>query len=370
MTTKTFEDRLHRSQDALAEQSIDALVLFPSPNLFYLTGFEEEPAERHLLAFVTPNEFAIVAPTMYADQIMEETYIDNVDNWNDGEDPMTVVNDVLDRLGISDGEILLDDRMFTLFSLDLQDALPDASFGLASEVLDDLRMRKDDGEIKALREAGRISDEASEAIRSIGSDAVGMTETELVAQIRDELESRGGKSFSFEPIVGSGPKGAQPHYRHGNREIQAGEPVILDFGTRYGGYPGDQTRTVVFDGDPPTEFEEIHSIVHDALDAAIEAVEPGVTAGSIDKAARTVIEEAGYGDQFLHRTGHGLGLEVHEEPYIVEGNDTVLEPGMVHSIEPGIYLDGEYGARIEDIVVVTEDGCERLNHSPRTWKPL
>jgi len=283
---------------------------------------------------------------------------------------MTVVNSALDRLGISGGEILLDDRMFTLFSLDLQDALPDASFGLASEVLDDLRIRKDEGELEALREAGRISDEASEAIRSIGADAVGMTEAELVVEIRDELESRGGNGFSFEPIIGSGSKGAQPHYRHGDREIQAGEPVILDFGTRYDGYPGDQTRTVVFDGNRPEEFEEIHSIVHDALDAAVEAIEPGVTAGSIDKAARTVIEDAGYSDQFLHRTGHGLGLEVHEEPYIVEGNDTVLEPGMVHSIEPGIYLEGQYGARIEDIVVVTEDGCERLNHSPRTWKPL
>lgn len=370
MTTTTFENRLNRSQDALAEKSIDALALFPSPNLFYLTGFEEEPAERHLLAFVTQNEFAIVAPTMYADQIQEETYIDNVDNWDDGEDPMAVVNDVFNRLGIAGGEILLDDRMFALFSLDLQEALPDASFGLASDVLDDLRIRKDESELKSLREAGRISDEASEAIRSIGADAIGMTEAELSTKIRNELESRGGNGFAFEPIVGSGPKGAQPHYRHGDRKIQAGEPVILDFGTRYGGYPGDQTRTVVFDGEPPEEFKEIHAIVHDALDAAVDAVESGVTAGSIDDAARSVIEEAGYGDQFVHRTGHGLGLEVHEEPYIVEGNDTVLEPGMVHSIEPGIYLDGKYGARIEDIVVVTEDGCERLNHSPRTWKPL
>ena len=370
MTTPLFEDRLHRCQDALADQDVDALVLFPSPNLFYLTGFEEEPAERHLLAFVTAEDFAIVAPTMYAGQIKAETFIENVDDWDDDEDPMTVVKDVLNRLGISGGEVLLDDRMFALFSLDLQAALQDASFGLASEVLDDLRITKDETELDALCEAGRISDEVSEAVRSMGADAVGLTEAELVEKIRAELEARGGEGFSFPPIVGSGPHSAQPHYRYGDREIQAGEPVILDFGTSYDGYPGDQTRTVVFDGEPPAEFEEIHAVVHDALDAAVEAVEPGVIAGSIDEAARSVIEDAGYGEQFLHRTGHGLGLEIHEEPYIVRGNDTVLEPGMVHSIEPGIYLEDKYGARIEDIVVVTEDGCERLNDSPRTWEPL
>ncbi|WP_254861577.1 M24 family metallopeptidase [Halovivax gelatinilyticus] len=369
MTTESpFETRLHRCQDALSDD--ETLVLFPSPNLLYLTGFEEEPAERHLLAFVTPGDFAIVAPEMYADQIIEETYIERVDAWADGDDPMAVVEDVLSRLGVEGGRVLLDDRMFALFSLDLQAALPNAEFGLASAVLDDLRIRKDEGELDALREAGRISDEASEAIRAMGAEAVGMTEAELAAEIGAEMEARGGDGFSFDPIVGSGPKGAQPHYRHGDREIRAGEPVILDFGTRYDGYPGDQTRTVVFDGEPPEEFERIHAVVHDALDAAVEAVEPGVTAASVDEAARSVIEEAGYGEQFLHRTGHGLGLEVHEAPYIVEGNETVLEPGMVHSIEPGIYLDGRFGARIEDIVVVTEDGCERLNHSPRTWEPL
>ena len=370
MTGAPFEDRLYRCQDKLAEQGVDALVLFPSPNFYYLTGFEEEPAERHLFAFVTTDDFAIVAPTMYADQIKAETFIKEVYDWDDGEDPMAVVEDVLDQLDVSDSKVLLDDRMFALFSLDLQKALPEASFGLASEVLDDLRIIKDETELEALREAGRISDEASETVRAMGADAVGLTEAELVEKIRAELEARGGEGFSFDAIVGSGPNGAQPHYRHGDREIQAGEPVIPDFGTSYDSYPGDQTRTAVFDGEPPAGFEEIHTLVNDALDAAVEAVEPGVTAGSIDEAARSVIENAGYGEQFIHRTGHGLGLEVHEEPYIVADNDTVLEPGMVHSIEPGIYLEGEYGARIEDIVVVTENGCERLNNSPRTWEAL
>ncbi|MFC3959135.1 M24 family metallopeptidase [Halovivax cerinus] len=368
MQPTTFEDRLHRCQDALADREVDALVLFPSSNLYYLTGFSEEPGERHLFAFVTPTGFALVAPTMYADQIVAATYVDDVDTWDDGDDPMAVVCDVLDRLGVDGGEVLLDDRMFAQFSLDLQEALPDASFGLASEVIDDLRITKDETELAALREAGRVSDAASEAVRALGADAVGMTETELADRIRDELASRGGDGVSFEPVVGSGPNGALPHHRHGDRTIEAGEPVVLDFGTTVDGYPGDQTRTMVFGGDPPEGYAAVHGIVREALEAAIDAVEPGVTAGAVDAAARSVVEEAGYGERFIHRTGHGLGLDVHEAPYIVAGNDQVLEPGMVHSVEPGIYLEGEYGVRIEDIVVVTEDGCDRLNHSPRTWE--
>lgn len=197
-----------------------------------------------------------------------------------------------------------------------------------------------------------------------------MTERELVQEIQRRIEEHGGTGLSFEAIVGSGPNGAQPHYRHGDRTIRSNEPVILDFGAKWDCYPGDQTRTVVFDGEPPEEFETIHGIVWDAFQAGVDAVAPGVEAQDVDRVVRSVIESAGYGDGFLHRTGHGLGLEVHEPPYIVEGDDTVLEPGMVHSIEPGIYLEGEYGARIEDIVVVTEDGCEQLNDSPRTWEPL
>jgi Xaa-Pro aminopeptidase len=150
--------------------------------------------------------------------------------------------------------------------------------------------------------------------------------------------------------------------------VRAGEPVVLDFGTRVDGYPSDQTRTLVFDGEPPAAYRRVHEAVREAQAAAVAAVEPGVTAGSIDRAAREVIESAGYGDAFVHRTGHGVGLDVHEEPYIVADSDRTLEPGMVFSVEPGVYLDGEFGCRIEDLVVVTDDGCERLNDTDRGWR--
>ncbi|MFC4549747.1 MULTISPECIES: M24 family metallopeptidase [Halorussus] len=383
-----FEERTRRCQRRLAEAGADAAVLFPSTNLFYLSGFREEPAERHLFLLVpsaergsaddasedTPRaadgDPAFLAPEMYADQIRDESWVMDLRLWADGEDPTELLADLADEMGLREGHLLVDDTMWALFTQDLRETLPDATFGLASEVLDDLRIRKDDAEIAALRRAGALADEVSVEIRALGEEAVGMTESELAAEIERLLGERGGDDVAFGTIAGSGPNGAKPHHRHGDREIERGDPVVLDFGAYVDGYPGDQTRTVVFAGDPPAEYPEVHEVVAEAQQAAVDAVEPGVAAEAVDRAARDVIEAAGYGEEFVHRTGHGVGLDVHEDPYIVDGNDLKLEPGMVFSVEPGVYLPGEFGVRIEDLVVVTNDGCERLNDSPRGWEPL
>lgn len=364
--------RLDAVQSRLADREVEGLILFPSPNLYYLSGFHEEPGERHLLLIVTPESAAFVAPTMYESHIRDASTIASIRTWDDSDDPVAVVDDVLASTGLAgtDGRVLLDDGMFALFVLDLQSLLPRASFGLASDVLEELRITKDAAELDALRRAAAISDAACMAIRRRGSEIVGMTEREVVSMIGREIDGLGGDGFSFDPIVGSGPNGAKPHHRSGDRQIEAGDPVVLDFGTVVDGYPGDQTRTVVFAGDPPAEFERVHQTVLAAFEAGVAAVAPGVTAETVDAAARSVIDEAGYGDAFVHRTGHGVGLEVHEPPYIVEGNTLTLEPGMVHSVEPGIYLEGRFGVRIEDLVVVTDDGCEQLNDTPRSWGPL
>ena len=368
--TSTFERRTRECREALAAADADGAVLSPGPNMYYLAGFHEEPSERHLLLFVPARgEPVFVAPTMYREQLAE-TPVEEVRLWDDGDDPVALLGEVGTELGLVDGHVLLDDRMWATFTTDLRVALPEASFGLAGEVLADLRICKDDYELDALRRAATLADEVSGAVRELGEGAIGLTERELAREIETRLADGGGEEPSFDSIVGAGPNGAKPHHRHGDREIEAGDPVVLDFGAYVDGYPGDQTRTVVFAGDPPEGFEEVFETVREAQEAGVEAVEPGIEAQAIDQVAREVIEEAGYGEQFLHRTGHGVGLEVHEPPYIVAGNDRQLEPGMVFSVEPGIYLEGEFGVRIEDLVVVTEEGCERLNDSPRGWRPL
>ena len=366
-----FEERTRRCQDRLAAVGADAAVLFPSTNLFYASGFREEPGERHLF-LVIPREGdpAFLAPEMYDAQIRDSSWVTDLRLWADGEDPTELVADLAEEFDLRDGHLLVDDTMWARFTQDLRETLPEATFGLASEVFDDLRVRKDETELAALRTAGEVADRVSVEIRELGEEAIGMTEEELADEIERRLAAAGGDEIAFGTIVGSGPNGAKPHHRHDDREIRRGDPVVLDFGAYVDGYPGDQTRTVVFAGDPPEGYEEVHEVVREAQAAAVEAVEPGVTAESIDRAARGVIEDAGYGDEFVHRTGHGVGLDVHEDPYIVAGNETELEAGMVFSVEPGVYLDGEFGVRIEDLVVVTESGCERLNDSPRTWKPL
>jgi Xaa-Pro aminopeptidase len=258
--------------------------------------------------------------------------------------------------------------MWARFVLDVQDVLADRSFGLASEAVKQLRARKDEQELDALRRAGAVADRVMRGLRDDAIALVGRTEADLAHDIERRLADAGGDGVSFEPIVAAGPNGAKPHHTPGERTIDRGDPVVFDFGTRVDGYPSDTTRTLVFDGDPGDEFERVHGVVREAQRAAVETVEPGVEARAVDRAARTVIEESGYGEAFVHRTGHGVGLEIHEEPYVSADSDTVLEPGMVFSVEPGVYLEDAFGVRIEDLVVVTDDGCERLNDSPREWR--
>ncbi|WP_129116252.1 M24 family metallopeptidase [Halegenticoccus tardaugens] len=365
-----FERRTRACQRSLADADADAVVLFPSSNLYYLSGFSDEPMERHLLLFVAEDNVAFVVPDLYAEEVRDDSWVTDIRSWADGEDPLEHVAAIANEFELQDGHLLVDDSMWARFTQDLRAAIPEATWGLGSEVLGALRMRKDEVEVAALREAGRRSDAVCETIRELGEDAIGLTERELARDIEERLIVEGCSGTSFDVIVGSGPYGSKPHHRHGDRTIERGDPVVLDFGGVYDHYPGDQTRTVVFAGDPPAGFEERYRAVREANEASVQAVTPGTEAQAIDRAARAVIEEAGYGDEFVHRTGHGVGLDVHEPPYIVEGNDLELEPGMVFSIEPGVYPEGEYGVRIEDLVVVTEDSCERLNDSARTWKPL
>jgi len=364
-----FERRTRATQQRLREIDVEGMVLFPSNNLLYTAGFAESPSERHLLLFVpVEGDPIFLVPELYGEQIREESWVPDVRTWGDDEEPNPYIERIAAELNLADGDLLVDDSMWAVFTQDLRAVLPEATFGLASDVLGDLRCRKDDTELQDMSEAAAVTDETVRDLCDLGEDVVGMTEAELASEIEALLESNGGTGVSFETITGSGPNGAKPHHSHGDRTIEQGDPVVLDFGTRVDHYPADQTRTLVFGGDPNEEYREIHEVVREAQQAGVEAVEPGVTAGEVDAAAREVIKDAGYGEQFIHRTGHGVGLDVHEEPFIVAGSGRLLEPGMVFSVEPGIYLPGEFGVRIEDLLVVTEDGCERLNDTDRGWR--
>ncbi len=256
------------------------------------------------------------------------------------------------------------DRLWASHVLGLQGVLPDLTFEPASPVIGRLRAVKDDDELAALRRAARGADETFRQICS--ATFLGRREEEIAADLADLLVQHGHAYADF-TIVASGPNSASPHHEPSGRTILPRDVVVMDFGGELGGYFSDTTRTVVV-GEPPKAFERVYDTVRRAQEAACDAVRPGVSCQDVDRTARRIIDDAGFGARFIHRTGHGIGREVHEPPYIVEGNEWVLEPGTTFSVEPGVYLEDSFGVRIEDIVAVTHDGVERLNRSTRELK--
>ena len=353
-------DRLARASAEAGTFGFDAVVVAPSADLAYLTGYDPMPLERPTLLVLRPQ----ADPVMLVPELERPLAqgcpvggeIDLV-GWRDGVDPYEEAA----RLLPPQGRIAVGDQLWSSHLLGLQEVLPEASFAPGSIVIAQLRAVKDEDEIGALRRAGRAADEAFRQICT--TTFLGRREEEVAADIAELLVRNGHARADF-TIVASGANSASPHHEPSGRTMLPRDAVVLDFGGELGGYYSDTTRTVVV-GEPPSGFEAVYAIVHDAQEAAFQAVAPGVQAQDIDRAARRIIDDAGYGNRFFHRTGHGIGLEVHEPPYLVEGSDWVLQPGTTFSIEPGIYLEGSFGVRIEDIVVVTEDGAERLNRSTR-----
>ncbi|QHS16694.1 aminopeptidase P family protein [haloarchaeon 3A1-DGR] len=366
----SYTQRRERARTRLRKQGADAAIAYPGPNLQYFTGFRGEPVDRfHALYVPAEGDAVLVSPNGYLSQA--RAYAD-VENFHavDGNDPDAVAAAIESRLPSSPDEVLLDDGAVAALAGPLYERLGTDVVGSAMPLFTSMRRRKDEAEIEALKRSAAVADAVSEEIRALGSDAVGMTEAELATEIRAKMHARGAKGVSFDVVVGAGPNSADPALRHSDRPVRAGEPVVVDFGCFLDGYASDQTRMVVYEGDPPDGFEDAYDATVEALDAGVEAVEPGTTAGDVDAAARNTLEEHGLADRFIHGTGHGVGLASHEELAIAEGESTELEPGMVFSIEPGVYFEGEWGVRVEDLVVVTDDGVERLNSSPRTWRPL
>ena len=364
--TALLADRLRRAGEVAAGHDVDLLLVTPGTDLRYLIGATGASHER-LTCLVLPAaghraRAALVAPRLEAPGLaglpLAELGVEIV-TWADGEDPYLLVSDLAGgprRLAVADS-------MPAAHVFGVRDALPDVAQTLAGPVIRELRMRKDDAEVAELRAAGvaidRVHARMAEFLRP------GRSEAQVGADIAAAIVAEGHTGAAF-VIVGSGPNGASPHHDLSGRVIERGDVVVVDIGGPLpSGYNSDCTRTYAVGSEPDLAVREAYAVLQDAQERSVAAVRPGVTAEEVDAAAREPITAAGLGERFLHRTGHGIGLDVHEEPYIVNGNGRRLEPGMAFSVEPGVYLDGAWGARIEDIVVVTDDGRERLNFRPR-----
>lgn len=355
-------ERVARAARLAADAGWDALLITPGPDLRYLVGYDAVPLER-LTCLVVPasGDPVLVAPLLErsaaAASPVGAAGID-IRTWGETDDPYRLVADLVPDTR----QVGVDDHMWAVKALRLRAAMPRAEQFAAGSVLSHMRMRKSPEEVAALLGAGRAIDEVHSAVPSLLRP--GRTEREVGRDIAALILEAGHVSADF-VIVASGPNGASPHHEVSDRVLQVGDPIVVDIGgTMPDGYCSDETRTYAL-GDPGEDYFRAYSVLQRAQREAWEAVRPGVTCESIDAVARDRLEAEGLGELFIHRTGHGIGLETHEEPYIVSGNTLPLEEGMTFSVEPGFYAEGRWGARIEDIVACEREGPVLLNHRPR-----
>jgi len=353
-------------RDRMRELEVDALLLSLGADLPWLTGYEAMPLERLTMLVVPADDNAtLVVPELEASRVDHDPRLYAMRPWSEHEQPTELVAGLVGRRGC----LAVSDRCWASHLLELQRSIPRARWRTAREVVGPLRAVKDAHEVAALRAAGKAADAVAEALQGGEIPLIGRTEADVSTEISARLRAEGHDRVNF-AIVGSGPNSASPHHEPGRRVIGGGEVVVCDFGgsLRLGagvGYCSDITRTVVT-GEPDPEFLELFGVLHFAQAAAVAAAVVGIPCEQVDRAGRELITAAGYGKSFIHRIGHGIGIEEHEDPYIVAGNTTPLVTGHAFSVEPGIYLSGRFGARIEDVVIATEDGplaCNQADHS-------
>lgn len=363
-TADDFAQRLRRAAGAAGNAGLDGILVTPGPDLLYLTGYAPVAITERITLLVVPadGEPALLVPKLERPdaEAAPGTSKLRIADWTDGSDPYQEAAALLGGAG----RYAISDSAWAMHLLGLQDHLPGSSYVSMTTALPMLRAIKDADEVERLTAAGAAADMAYEEIVTL--KFAGRSENDVGAELARLLRRFGHSQVDF-TVVGSGPNGANPHHEIGPRIIEEGDMVVLDFGGLKDGYGSDTTRTVHV-GEPTAKEQEVHDVVRRAQQAAFEAVRPGVECQEIDRVARAVITEAGYGQYFIHRVGHGIGLTTHEPPYMVKGETQILEPGMCFSIEPGIYLPGQFGVRIEDIVTVIPDGGRRLNQTSREMR--
>jgi Xaa-Pro aminopeptidase len=356
-----FAERIERARAGMAERGVDVLLLSVGADLPWFCGYEAMPLER-LTMLVVPRDgdATLVIPRLEAPRVVERPEVFSLAPWGETDDPIALVAGLCRGVGVA----AIGDTTWARFLVDLIDALPATRFRRASEVTSPLRSVKDAAEIARLRAAAAGVDRIAAELQAGRIPLVGRTEAEVSADLGRRILAEGHHRVNF-AIVAAGEHAASPHHEPGERVIRAGEIVLCDFGgTMIGddgvGYCSDITRCVHI-GEPPAEVRDLYDVLEAAQAASVAAATVGTPCQAVDAAGRRVIAEAGYGEYFIHRTGHGIGVEAHEDPYIVDGNTTPLVPGHAFSIEPGIYLPGRFGARLEDIVVAAADGPDALN---------
>lgn len=359
-------ERMSRVRDAMRARGVDVLLCSLGADLPWLSGYEAMPLERiTMLVVPVDDEATLVVPALEAPRVAHDGRLFAMRPWRETEDPISII----DLLVGGRKRLAISDRAWAVHLLALKTQLTGASWVAASEVTSALRCVKDSAEIAALHAAGAAADRVAAALLGGEIPLVGRTEASVSKEIGERLVAEGHHRVNF-AIVGSGPNSASPHHEPGSRVIGPSEAVVCDFGGTYYlgdtvGYCSDITRTV-FTGEPAPEFLELYGVLEEAQSRAVAAAVVGATCESVDATGRDLIAAAGYGEAFIHRIGHGIGIEEHEDPYMVAGNLTRLESGHAFSVEPGIYLAGRFGARIEDIVVATEAGpvaCNSADHS-------
>ncbi|MFI1762611.1 aminopeptidase P family protein [Streptomyces sp. NPDC020800] len=371
-TADDYRARMERAARSAADAGLAGLLVAPGPDMVWLTGYTPTAVTERLTVLVlTPgHDPVLVVPTLEAPDAEHATGASGLTlhDWTDGKDPYAVTAALLGGRGLphspkgaEGAPIGISDNTWAMHLLGLQRTLPGTSYASLTDALPMLRAVKDAAELDLLAAAGAAADRAFEEIRKV--PFAGRRESDVGHDLADLLRRFGHSQVDF-TIVGSGPNGANPHHEVGDRVIQGGDMVVLDFGGLKDGYGSDTTRTVHV-GEPTEEERTVHDIVRAAQEEGFRAVRPGVACQEVDRAARAVITDAGYGACFIHRTGHGIGVTTHEPPYMIEGEEQPLVPGMCFSVEPGIYLPGRFGVRIEDIVTVTEDGGRRFNNTTR-----
>lgn len=364
-------ERLKQLYIAIEQAGLDAVALNPGPTLVYLTGVSFHLMERPIVLMVARGqepvlvlpEFEVTKAAAIAYKVTRFTYAENPGEWDE------IFKKAVLSLGLDGTKIGVEPRQMRLLEFwHVRNGAPAADFPDATEALASLRLRKDEGEIAAMRRAVGIAEKALEAV--LPSVKVGLTEREIASALTMELLRQGSDAeMPFAPIVCAGPNSANPHATPSDRKIQHGDLLLIDWGASSGGYISDLTRTFAV-GEVDDEWKKIAGVVLESNAAGRAAGRPGIPCGSVDKAARAVIEQAGYGQYFTHRTGHGIGMEGHEEPYIRGDNMRMLYPGMAYTVEPGIYLAGKGGVRIEDNVVVTKTGVDVLSEMPRELRAV